>query len=83
MLLESQEFLLKGPSSDLLGFTPSEFQCCGSSSKGAREIWGVTGLSGIRARVGGVAFSQTEMLTGTMVPLLGPLPTELAGRHHS
>ena len=75
-------FLLKGLHTDLLGLTPSEFQCWGSSLKGTRGIWRETELSGIKARAGGAAFFQTEVQPEAIVPLMSPPPTEPAGRHH-
>ena len=76
------QFLLKGPYVDLLGLMPSELQGWGSSSKGTRDIQGGTEVPGIKARAGGAAFSQTEVLAEAIVPFLSHNPTELAGGHH-
>ena len=60
--MESQEFLLKSPHTDLLadGITCFELQHWGNILKGARDIWGGIKLSGFRARAREAAFSQTE-----------------------
>ena len=67
---------------DLLGFTPTELQHWSSSLKGTRDIWGAAELSGIRARAGGSAFSQTKVLAEAIVPLMRLPLTEPTGRHH-
>ena len=69
-LLESQAVPLKGTVHRL---TLSELQSWGSSLKGTMNIQGETELSGIRVRATGAE---------TTFPLMSPLPTELAGRHH-
>lgn len=43
---------------------------------------GNTELSGFEARVRGLDFSQTEMLTKAIVFWLRLLPAELAGKNH-
>ena len=74
-------FLLKSPSTDLVVPTCSELQHWGSSLTGTRDIQEGTEVSGIRVRIGGVAFSMTEVLAEAVVPLLSPPLTELAGGH--
>lgn len=60
--------LRKGP---VHGFSQwqnrSELQHWGSRSKGIRDIWGGTVLSGFRARAGEVAFSKREVLTESVL----------------
>ena len=67
-------FLLKGPHTDLLtdGLTCSEPQSWDSSLKAARDKQKGIELSDLRARAGGAAFSQTEVLEEAIVPLLSP-----------
>ena len=50
-------FLLKGPPTDLLELTCSEFQYWGT-----RDVQGGTEVFGIGVRAGRVAFSQREVL---------------------
>ena len=64
--------LLKEPHMDLLNdrLTCSELQHWCNSSKGPRHIQRGIKLSGFRARDGGAAFSQTEILVDSVVSLL-------------
>ena len=75
-LLEFQVIHLKGQYGDLLRFTLSELQHRGSS-KSVRDIRGGNESSGIRARAGGIAFSQTELLAEVIVLPISPLATDL------
>lgn len=50
--------------------TYSELQHWGSSSKGTRDIWGETELSGLRAKAEGAAFSQREVLAEGIISFL-------------
>ena len=70
-----RQLLLKGPYTNLLRLTDSEFQCWGSSLKGTRDIEGGTGISGIRPRIGQLVFFQREVLAEAIVPFLSPSPT--------
>ena len=81
-LLKFQAFLLRSPCMDLLRLTLSELHCLGRSSKGPRDIQEGTELPGIRVWDGKASFSQTELLTKSIVPFLSPPRRELAGRHH-
>ena len=77
-LLESGQFLLNGPYTELLRLTPSELWHRSTSSKYTRDIDERTELSGIgvRAGVGGAAFSLTEVLAEAIVLLMNSPPTE-------
>ena len=66
-LLESQEFLLKGPQIDLLRFTPSEFQHLGATQKAP-----VTPEEELKCLASGQELqgqlSQTDVLAEAIVP---------------
>nr|KAF6505831.1 hypothetical protein HJG63_007724 [Rousettus aegyptiacus] len=68
---------LKGPCVDLLS---DDSLALSSDTRAAaqRAHTGGTELSGFRAKAGGAACSQTEVLAEATVPLLGPLPTQPA-----
>ena len=79
-LLETHKVPFKGPTHRLTQ-TGSELQRWDSSLKSTRDIWGRTELSASGHEVG-AALSQTKVLAEAIVPLMSPVPTELAGRHH-
>ena len=76
---KSQSVLLQGLHMDLLALTPSELQHWASSLKSTRDIQGGSEFSGIRMRVGGTDFSQTEVLAEEVVPFLSLPHIEPAG----
>ena len=80
------DVFLKGSTMNLLtdGLTRSELQHWGSYSKSGRDIQEGTKLSSFKARSGGVAFSWTEVLSVSIVPLLNPTtfePVDASGCH--
>lgn len=90
VLLEAQVFLFKRP----YGQTYSDSLILSSITGVAawevsRTYWGVMEVGRerfwivvFRTRAGEAAYSQTEMLTEAIVPLLGPPPTKPTGRWH-
>lgn len=60
-------------STQIYSLMDSEFQHWSNSSKGASDTQGGTGLSGLMAGAGGVAFFQTEALAKASVPPLNSL----------